>query len=34
MKEKSSEKKSYTSYLIKNPELVAKKIGEEFRAYY
>ena len=25
----SSEKQSYTSYLIKNPELLAKKIGEE-----
>ena len=25
----SSEEKSYTSYLIKNPELLAKKIGEE-----
>ena len=28
-RKKSSEKKSYTSYLIKNPELIAKKIGEE-----
>ena len=28
-RKKSSEKKSYTSYLIKNPELLAKKIGEE-----
>ena len=25
----SSEKQSYTSHLIKNPELLAKKIGEE-----
>ena len=25
----SSEKKSYTSHLLKNPELLAKKIGEE-----
>ena len=25
----SSEEKSYTSHLIKNPELLAKKIGEE-----
>ena len=25
----SSEKQSYTSFLIKNPELLAKKIGEE-----
>ena len=25
----TSEKKSYTSYLLKNPELLAKKIGEE-----
>ena len=25
----TSEKKSYTSLLIKNPELLAKKIGEE-----
>ena len=24
-----NEKQSYTSYLIKNPELLAKKIGEE-----
>ena len=24
-----SEKKSYTAYLIKNPEILAKKIGEE-----
>ena len=28
-RKKSSEKKSYTSHLIKNPELLAKKIGEE-----
>ena len=28
-RKKISEKKSYTSYLIKNPELLAKKIGEE-----
>ena len=28
-RKKSSEKKSYTSYLIKKPELIAKKIGEE-----
>ena len=28
-REKTSEKQSYTSYLIKNPELLAKKIGEE-----
>ena len=26
---KTSEKKSYTSHLIKNPDLLAKKIGEE-----
>ena len=26
---KSSEKQSYTSHLMKNPELLAKKIGEE-----
>ena len=26
---KISEEKSYTSYLIRNPELLAKKIGEE-----
>ena len=25
----SSEKESYTCYLLKNPELLAKKIGEE-----
>ena len=25
----SSEKQSYTCYLLKNPELLAKKIGEE-----
>ena len=25
----SSEEQSYTSHLIKNPELLAKKIGEE-----
>ena len=28
-RKKTSEKKSYTSHLIKNPELLAKKIGEE-----
>ena len=28
-RKKCSEKQSYTSYLIKNPELLAKKIGEE-----
>ena len=28
-RKKSSEKKSYTSHLINNPELLAKKIGEE-----
>ena len=28
-RKKSSDKQSYTSYLIKNPELLAKKIGEE-----
>ena len=28
-RKKTSEKKSYTSYLIKNPEFLAKKIGEE-----
>ena len=28
-RKKSSEKNSYTSHLIKNPELLAKKIGEE-----
>ena len=28
-RKKSSEEKSYTSYLIRNPELLAKKIGEE-----
>ena len=28
-RKKSSEKVSYTSRLIKNPELLAKKIGEE-----
>ena len=28
-RKKSSEKQSYTSHLIKNPELLAKKIGEE-----
>ena len=28
-RKKISEKKSYTSHLIKNPELLAKKIGEE-----
>ena len=28
-RKKSSETKSYTSHLIKNPELLAKKIGEE-----
>ena len=26
---KTSKKKSYTSHLIKNPDLLAKKIGEE-----
>ena len=28
-KRRDSEKKSYTSFLIKNPEVLAKKIGEE-----
>ena len=28
-RKKSSEERSYTSHLIKNPELLAKKIGEE-----
>ncbi len=28
-RKKSSDKKSYTAYLINNPELLAKKIGEE-----
>ena len=28
-RKKSSEKRSYTCYLFKNPELLAKKIGEE-----
>ena len=28
-RKKSNEKQSYTSHLIKNPELLAKKIGEE-----
>ena len=28
-RKKISEKQSYTSYLIKNPEILAKKIGEE-----
>ena len=28
-RKKSSEKQSYTSHLIKNPDLLAKKIGEE-----
>ena len=28
-RKKISEKQSYTSYLIKNPEFLAKKIGEE-----
>ena len=28
-RKKISEEKSYTSYLIKNPDLLAKKIGEE-----
>ena len=28
-RKKTSEKESYTSFLIKNPELIAKKIGEE-----
>ena len=28
-RKKTSEKKSYTSHLIKDPELLAKKIGEE-----
>ena len=28
-RKKTSQKKSYTSHLIKNPELLAKKIGEE-----
>ena len=28
-RKKISEKESYTSHLIKNPELLAKKIGEE-----
>ena len=28
-KEKYKQKKSYTAYLIKNPELLGKKIGEE-----
>ena len=29
VRKKISEKQSYTSHLIKNPELLAKKIGEE-----
>ena len=28
-KKNSSEEKSYTSFLLKNPDLLAKKIGEE-----
>tara|TARA_B100000242_G_scaffold133252_1_gene94707 strand:+ start:588 stop:908 length:321 start_codon:yes stop_codon:yes gene_type:complete len=28
-RKKSSQEQSYTSHLIKNPELLAKKIGEE-----
>ena len=28
-RKKSSEKQSYTCYLFKNPEVLAKKIGEE-----
>ena len=28
-RKKTNKKKSYTSYLIKNPEYLAKKIGEE-----
>ena len=28
-RKKSNEEQSYTSHLIKNPELLAKKIGEE-----
>ena len=28
-RKKTSEKKSYTYHLIRNPELLAKKIGEE-----
>jgi len=28
-RKKTSERQSYTSHLIKNPELLAKKIGEE-----
>ena len=28
-RKKTREKESYTSFLIKNPELLAKKIGEE-----
>ena len=28
-RKKTSEKQSYTSHLINNPELLAKKIGEE-----
>ena len=28
-RKKSTEKQSYTCYLFKNPELLAKKIGEE-----
>ena len=28
-RKKISEKQSYTSYLIKNPKILAKKIGEE-----
>ena len=28
-RKKISEKQSYTSHLIKNPEILAKKIGEE-----
>ena len=28
-RKKNSEEISYTSFLVKNPELVAKKIGEE-----
>ena len=28
-RKKQSEKISYTSYLVKNPEFLAKKIGEE-----
>ena len=28
-RKKASEKQSYTSHLVKNPEFLAKKIGEE-----